>query len=186
VGLSVGGLMKTVDESKSDIDTAKTAIENDDLNALQNYISKLEEKVNSLSSTLPSFGVQKFLVDNKWNITDGVLLIVASVYLTTQVLIPYVKLTAEMTKLRFEELTQSASRKKTETQYFLRKIDEQTFRRIVSEKHSQVLKLQSTITLKKQQRSDLMRKKLNPMSLVEYIKNKMARKSQKSIQQLNQ
>jgi hypothetical protein len=176
VGLSVGGLMKTVDESKSDIDTAKTAIENDDLNALQNYISKLEEKVNSLSSTLPGFGVQKFLVNNKWNITDGVLLIVASVYLVTQVLIPYVKLTAEMTKLRFEELAQSASRKKTETQYFFRKIDEQTFRKIVSEKHSQVLKLQSTITLKKQQRSDLIRKKLNPLSLVEFIKTKTAKK----------
>jgi hypothetical protein len=186
VGLSVGGLAKTVDESKSDIDTAKTAIANDDLTALQNYISRLEEKVNSLSSTLPSFGVQKLLVDNKWNITGGVLLVIASVYLTTQVFIPYVKLTAEMTKLRFEELAQSASRKKTETQYFLRKIDEQTFRRIVSEKHGQVLKLQSTITLKKQQRSELFRRKLNPLSLAEYIKNKTAKKSQKNVQQVNQ
>jgi hypothetical protein len=38
----------------------------------------------------------------------------------------------------------------------------------------------------KDKMSDLLKKKLNPLSLIEYVKNKMARKSQKSIQQLNQ
>jgi len=132
-----------------------------------------------IQSEMDRLSLRKIMYANKWTITYGIIIGLVSAYLAIQILVPFVKLSKEIVSLQFEKATLVQSRKETEKEYFLRKIDEQTFRRIVTEKHSQILKLTSTIKLKRQQRVDLLKKRLNPLSFGEYVKSKLSKKTPK-------
>ena len=169
VGLSVGGLTKNIDESTEDIDIARDAIKNDDLTALQNYISSLEEKINSMSSSLPSLEIQKLLLDYKWYIAGVLMTVIMTSYITTQIIIPYHRLGLDIKKLTEEEMSLVGSRKAAEKQYFMRKIDEKTFFKIMVGKQGEVLKARATVDQKKQLRANLVKERLHPVAMLRWV-----------------
>jgi len=81
--------------------------------------------------------------------------------------------------LALERASLVKSRVETEKSYFLRKIDEKTFRSIITEKQSKIYKLKSTIELKKELQSTLVRRRLNPLHLKKWIKEKMDKRKYK-------
>ncbi len=176
-GVDVSHLEHRINNIQNLIQDANEAVGQDNLELLKQYNDEIRSDVEFIQAEKERLAFQKLIYENKWNITYGVIIGIVSAYLIIQVIVPFVRLSHEIVKLTFDKTALTQSRRKTEKQYFLRKIDEQTFRRIVTSKHSQILKLSSTIDLKRQQRIDLVKKRLNPLYLGEYIKKKLSKKS---------
>jgi len=176
VGIDVSHLEDRINKIQETIDKAKIAVQEDDLELLEIYNNEINSDMEYIQSEMDRLSLRKIMYANKWTITYGIIIGLVSAYLAIQILVPFVKLSKEIVSLQFEKATLVQSRKETEKEYFLRKIDEQTFRRIVEQKHSQALKTTSTINLKKQQRRDLLRKRLNPLYVGVLIKSKLTKK----------
>jgi len=179
VGIDVSHLEYRISNIQELIQNANEAVQQDNLELLKQYNDEIRSDVEYINAEKERLALQKLIYENKWNITYGIIIGIVSVYLIIQVIAPFVRLSHEIVKLTFDKTALTQSRIKAEKQYFLRKIDEQTFRRIVTSKHSQILKLSSTVDLKKQQRIDLVKKRLNPLSLGEHIKKKLSKKKSK-------
>jgi hypothetical protein len=117
----------------------------------------------------------KIIYENKWNITSGIVIGIFSTYLTVLVFVPYLRLGMEIRKLKFEEASLVKTRVETEKSYFLRKIDEKTFRTILSGKQGQIYKITAERKLKEQDQSALLRERINPLYLGKLIREKMSK-----------
>jgi hypothetical protein len=179
LGIDVEHLNLRINEIQAKIEKAKKAATEDNLDLLKTYNDGIKSDMEFIQAEKDRLTFQKLIYENKWNITYGIVIGLVTAYLIIQVIVPFVRLSRDVIKLTFERKTLTDSRVSAEKQYFLRKIDEQTFRRIVTEKHSQILKLTSTIKLKRQQRVDLLKKRLNPLSFGEYVKSKLSKKTPK-------
>jgi len=173
VGVDVSYLDQKVNEIQKIIEESKTAVKEDDLESLRQYNEKVRLYISDIDAELSRLAFTKTLYENKWNIAYGIIIGTIATYIIARVLVPFARVSLEITKLKFEEAALVQSRVQTEKQYFIRKIDESTFRKIVADTHGKILRLTSTINLKKQQRIDLVKKRLNPLYLGEYIKSKM-------------
>jgi len=176
LGIDVDHLEDKIKSIQSIIENARIAVQEDNLELLKNYSDDIDRDVEYINSEKERLSFRKIMYANKWTITYGLIIGLVSAYLAIQIFAPFFKLSQEIVKLTFEKNALVQSRKEAEKQYFLRRIDEQTFRRIVEQKHSQALKLSSTINLKKQQRRNLIRKRLNPLYIGELIKSKLTKK----------
>jgi len=179
LGIDVDYLIEKIRLIQVTVDEARKAVNEDNLEELNVLSGKIDADMDYIKSEKERLSFRKIMYANKWTITYGLIIGLVSAYLAIQVLAPFFKLSQEIVKLTFEKNALVQSRKEAEKQYFLRRIDEQTFRRIATQKHSQALKLSSTINLKKQQSRDLIRKRLNPLYLGEFIKSKLTKKKPK-------
>ena len=178
LGLNVAYLKDLISRIQTTIENAKKAAQDDNLDLLNEYNNNIKSDIEFIQAEKTKLAFQKLIYENKWNITYGIIIGTILTYMITRILYPFVRLSHEIVKISFEKATLTKSREQAEKQYFLRKIDEQTFRRIVTEKHSQILKLGSTVDLKKQQRINLLKRRLNPLYLGEYIKTKISKKTE--------
>jgi hypothetical protein len=135
----------------------------------------VKEIVNSISSSFPSLELQKFFVENKWNISAAIMTTLITSYMATQIIYPYLKLGKEIKALVEEEQSLVKARIETEKQYFMRKIDEQTFSQIMIEKQGKILKLRADIKRKKEERSTLIKQRLHPLAMVRWMKSGISR-----------
>jgi hypothetical protein len=175
-GLDVSYLESIVTKIQNTVQDSKTSVQEDDLDSLKQYENTIKLDMEQINVELDRLAFQKLIYENKYNIADGISIGIISVYLIVRVLVPFVRISTEITKLTFQQASLINTRKSTEKQYFTRTIDEPTFRKIVTDVHAKVMNLTSTINLKKQQRIDLVKKGLNPLTLGEYIKKKLSKK----------
>jgi hypothetical protein len=171
LGVQVRGLDKRIEEIKKIIADARTGIENDDLKIVKASVSDVDEILNSMTQQMPTLEAQKLLLENKWNISGVLIIIVISAYMITQVVIPSRRLGAYIKSLAEEEQTLLQARKTTEKQYFMRKIDEPTFRGIMLNKQAQINKAKAALERSKQERSSLVRERVHPKAIARWFKN---------------
>ncbi len=173
VGLNVKNLENKIKEITQLVEKSREDVQQDNIESVKSNYEKIKSSMKLIESEISKLEFQKFIYKNKWNIVTTVSLGAISAYLIGFILIPFIKISTEITRLSFEEASLVRSRKIAEAQYFLRKIDEKTFRKIIEEKHSKILKIRSSISLKKKERKELIKKRLNPLSLIKYVKEKL-------------
>jgi len=177
-GLDMSEVEGILAKVKEGLAIANSSIQADDLETLSKSMVEVENNINSINSKLLGLRIQKFLYENKWNILVGSIVVMFSVYVSVEIIIPFYKLTKEVKELEFEKNSLINSRIETEKQFFLRKIDEKTFRNIISEKQSQLYKITASLNLKKEERRKLVVTRLSPVYLYRRLETavKMLRK----------
>ena len=176
VGLEVSYLESLITKIQKAVQDSRTAVQEDNLDQLKQYENTISFDMEQINAELDRLFLQKIIYENKYNIVAGISIGVILTYLIVRVIVPFIRITTEITQLTFKEASLIKSRKATEKQYFMRTIDEPTFRKIVTDVHAKVMNLTSTIKMKKEQRVNLLKKRLNPLSLGEYIKSKTKEK----------
>jgi len=176
VGVDISYADEKINEIQKLIEDAKIAVQEDDLDSLKQYNDRIKLYMSQIDAELSNLKFTKTLYENKYNIASGIIIGSIAIYVITRVIYPFAKISLEMTKLKLEEASLVASRVKTEKEYFVRKIDESTFRKIVADTHGKVLRLRSTLDLRKQERVNLIKRRLSPLTLGEFIKSKTKKK----------
>jgi hypothetical protein len=170
-GVDVKMLLDIVDKANQTIQASFENIKSDDLASLRKNVENIRGKITSIKVTLTGLWIRKFLLENKWNITAGIITIILSTYFLTAIVIPYYNLDKEVRKLEEEEKSLVASRVETEKQYFLRKMDEKTFFTIMAEKQGKIMKVRADVQRKKAERAKLLISKLHPKSFALWLKS---------------
>jgi hypothetical protein len=181
VGLNIADLQGLLDKIKGMLSGSQSQISKDDINTLKNNENTVKLSLSQINDQLSRLAFIKAIYENKWNIVSGLIIGTISTYLITLVLIPYFKLGMEIRKLKFDFTSLTKSRIEAEKSYFLRKIDDKTFRSVLSGKQGQIYKTTADIKLKEQARSQLLRERVNPLYMVKLIKEKTSKiKSKKT------
>jgi hypothetical protein len=171
LGINVNDLKKMIENTKQLLSGGKFDINKDNSANLKNSIDNANKIISSLSSKLPTLGVQKFLHQNKYNIGLALTTIVLTTYTASQIVLPYHKLSQELKFLTDEEAALVQSRIDAERQFFKRMINEQTFTNIMITKQEKVLKTRAMLKLKQEEKSVLIKSKLSPKAFARWIKN---------------
>jgi len=175
LGLNVGFLEDLLNKIKGTKADSTTAIEQDDINQLKQYDNFIQSSLKQINDELNKLTFLKIIYENKWNIGSGITVGIISTYLVIQVLIPYSRIELEIRKLVLERDSLTKSRVETTKSFFLRKIDDRTFRSIITEGQGKIYKLKSMIDLKNEEKYNLLRTRLNPLSLGKWIKQKITK-----------
>jgi parallel beta-helix repeat protein len=185
VGLNIADLEGILNRIKETLSGSQSYINKDDINTLKTNENSVKLSLAQINDQLNKLAFVKTIYENKWNIISGITIGMISSYLIILVFVPYFKLGMEIRKLKFEEASLAKSRVETEKSYFLRKIDEKTFRTILSGKQGQIYKITAERKLKEQARSELLRERINPLYLGKLMREKMSKiKSKKQTNQL--
>lgn len=174
-GIDVGFLQNLLNQIKGKKTDSASAMEGDDINRLKQYDDFIQSSLKQINDELNKLAFLKMIYENKWNIVTGMAIGLVSTYLVTLIMIPYFRIEFEIRKLLLERASLAKSRVVTTKSYFLRKIDEKTFRSIITDRQGKIYKLKSMIELKQQAKSDLVRERLNPLYGVKLIKQKITK-----------
>jgi hypothetical protein len=155
-GINVGNAEALVEQAKLTLRNANSSISSDQVNVLANSISDLKNNINYVSTSLTLLRGQRFLSQNSWLIILLIISSILTIYFVPEVFIPLNKVEKEIKRLRNEEKNLVSSRVETEKQYFLRKIDENTFSKIMITKQDNILKLRGTIHERENDRTKIL------------------------------
>ncbi len=178
-GLDVSFLQNLLNQIKGKKSDSASAIEGDDINRLKEYDNFIQSSLEQINDELNKLAFLKLIYENKWNILTGVTIGLVSTYVVTLIVIPYFRIEFEIRKLILEGESLKKARVKTTKSFFLRKIDEKTFRSLITDRQGNIYKLKSMIDLKQQAKHNLVRERLNPLYGVKLIKQKIAKMKSK-------
>ncbi len=170
VGLNVANLQDLLEKIKGMVSESQSHITKDNINTLKTNENTVKLSLSQINDQLSRLAFTKIIYQNKWNIVSGIVITLLSIHLTTKIFIPYYRLGKEIIKLKFDYSALVKSRIETEKSYFLRKIDDKTFRTILSMKQSQIHNLTSQIKMKEQERYQALLQRLNPFVMRTRIK----------------
>lgn len=164
-GIDTRNLETLIGQSKALLNNANSSISNDQANVLQNSLADLQNNVVNARSILTSLRTQKFLFQNAWLIGLLIVMSMTTMYMVPQVLIPLNKKDKELSELKEEEEALVLARVETEKQYFMRKIDENTFSKIMIGKQDRILKVRAMIKERENEKSEII-KSLSPITML--------------------
>jgi len=170
-GVYVLELEELAGNIKTALSNAQSSITQDDLKKLETHIRFAGNNLDLIENRLSQLGVVRLLAENKFNIAGGMLIAILLSFMITQIIIPYIRLGKDIRILINEEKNLVGTRQATEKQYFTRKIDEKTFNVIMISGQGKILKARSQIKIKKDTRSNLIKSKLTPKTLFNWIKS---------------
>jgi hypothetical protein len=162
------GLLNSI---KQMLSGSQKEINKDDINTLKTNENSVKVSLAQINDQLNKLAFIKIIYENKWNITATVITIVITSYVVIQVVYPYIRLGKEIRTLNEEQQSLVKTRVETEKQYFMRKINEETFSGIMIEKQGKILRLKADIKRKSEEMSTLMRQRLHPLSMLRWFKN---------------
>jgi hypothetical protein len=155
-GINTKNLENLLAQSKLVLSNASSSISNDQINVLSSAISELENNMDLAQTSLTGLMAQKFLTQNSWLIILLVISIILNIYLIPEVFIPLRRIESKIRKLKDEEKVLVSSRVETEKQYFMRKIDENTFSKMMITKQDNILKLRASINENEKERTNIL------------------------------
>jgi hypothetical protein len=155
-GVNIGNLENLLEQSKLILNNANSSINSDQINVLANSLSDIKNNLNYIRSSLTPLRAQVFISQNAWLISLLIVMIILTTYFVPEVFMPLNKVEREVKKLRNEEKVSVSSRVETEKQYFMRKIDENTFSKIMISKQDNILKLRATIKEMENERTKIL------------------------------
>ena len=144
-GFDVNELKVMSDDIGRLISVAEGAVEDDDVAVLQRAVLGVQLQITEIKSRLMWFKVKKFLLDNKEMFLLLFFMMFFSIYLLTEIVLPYMMLGEALVKLNGRRRIIEKTKKSAEKQYFRREIDETVFNRIMIDEQSKLLKTRSEI-----------------------------------------
>lgn len=172
-GIDVENLESIVEQAKQNFYNANNSINNDQLDALTAYITQLANDMGSVQSGLSLIRSRIFYSQISWIILLLALSSFVTVYTVPEVLMPLHKIRKEIKQLKEEEKILVSSRVETEKQYFLRKIDENTFSKIMIGKQDKILKTRATLKEKEDETKKIIETRLKPRGIATTIKEEI-------------
>lgn len=137
-GVNTENLEKMYETLTTILLKAQTAINNDDLEALNAEIAKAKVEKAKLEAEILGLKTILWLNEYKEELIVGIVSSLIIFLFTTKFLIPYLWMKKELMHLRKKERKLAEVRKATEIQYFKRQIDEATFNKIMADKQSAI------------------------------------------------
>ena len=169
-GIDTTNLEAMVEKSRALLQNANSSIAGDQIDVLSASLANLTSNNQLVESRLGGLRNQAFLLQNAWLIGLFVVMSFTTMYMVPQVLLPLNKKEKELSELKEEEETLVLSRVETEKQYFMRKIDENTFSKIMIGKQDRILKLRVQIREKENERNQLI-KAVSPLAMATWFAN---------------
>ncbi|MCK5699094.1 MAG: hypothetical protein KAH93_04545, partial [Candidatus Aenigmarchaeota archaeon] len=161
IGVDTKNLEKSLNEVKSHIENAKEYIQEDDLKNLETAVKEANSKSYSIELELTKLKTIGWLYENKYLIAITIIAADIIGYLLIYFIIPYYYLQKELKDQKSKELKFKDEERTVQKQYFMRQLDEATFNKLISEKHSALLDTRSQIKQVEEKISLLTRGKLN-------------------------
>ncbi len=168
-GVDVTDLEIKIREIKTLIENSTLSIKTDNLDNLKKQTDEIKLKVGYIDNKLLTLKIKKFLLENKWSLILLVILTLIFSYLITQVIYPHFRLSREIRSLEEKKQGLVNSRKETEKKYFLRKINEKTFKDILVKTQQTIFEVRGKIRGKKENKESLLKEKLVPTTLLIWI-----------------
>jgi hypothetical protein len=161
-GVDVTDLLIWIDEVNMAFETAYGAIARGDVEALKETLAEAEDRLMAIKLRLAVLWLDKFLLENYYHIILGLVVGIFNVYIVTQLGVPAWRLGKEIIWLGAQMRELVRAREEAERDYFLRRIDETTFRTIMVEKQGEILRIRGAIADKRAILAGLIREKLTP------------------------
>ncbi len=168
-GIDVTDLEIKIREIKTLIENSTLSIKTDNLDNLKKQTDEIKLKVGYIDNKLLTLKIRKFLLENKWSLILLVILTLIFSYLITQVIYPHFRLSREIRSLEEKKQGLVNSRKETEKKYFLRKINEKTFKDILVKTQQTIFEVRGKIRGKRENKEALLKEKLVPTALLIWI-----------------
>jgi hypothetical protein len=172
-GIDVWALETLIGQSKTLLYNANNSMSSDQIDVLVSSLSDLKNNINYATSSLTLLRTQRFLSQNGWLIALLIISSILTIYLVPEVLIPLYKVENEIRKLKDEEKVLVSSRIETEKQYFMRKIDENTFSKIMIMKQDKILKARAGVKEKEEETKKIIENRLKPRGILINLKEKI-------------
>jgi len=190
-GVDTRSLETLVQQSKELLKNVNDSLSSDQATALENSLAELKNNIDIAKPVLSNMLLQGFLFRNSWLIALLVIFSLTTMYMVPQVLLPLNKKEKELSELKEEEKNLVATRIETEKQYFMRKIDENTFTKIMIGKQDKILRTRAAIKEKETERTKII-KSMSPISMFKWfgssIKNapkRILNRNNKTISEVN-
>ncbi len=168
-GVDVTDLERRTQEIETLIENSTLSIKTDNLDNLKKQTDEIKLKVGYIDNKLLTLKIRKFLLENKWSLILLVILTLIFSYLITQVIYPHFRLSREIRNLEEKKQGLVNSRKETEKKYFLRKINEKTFKDILVKTQQTIFEVRGKIRGKRENKEALLKEKLVPTALLIWI-----------------
>ncbi|RLE41255.1 hypothetical protein DRJ16_06575 [Candidatus Woesearchaeota archaeon] len=159
-GVNVQNIEEIAKNTEELLQNAAQSIEEDRIAELRSQLETATNNINKAVAELSALSVQKFIFENKWWIITGIIIIIILSYLSTEIIMPYYRLSKEIKKLRTKEKTQVQGRIATEKNFFMGKMTEEAFNKLLMEKQAKILDTRGAIREKVKERTELIKSKL--------------------------
>ncbi|MEE9323087.1 MAG: archaeosortase/exosortase family protein [Candidatus Aenigmarchaeota archaeon] len=142
-GVDVSALNEKIKGIENDISEFNNAIKEDDMKKLGSSLLVIKSRFSEIERILGRMLVQKLLLENKWNILGILLACFFTSFFLTQTVIPFYRLRKDIRKFGDEERITAKTEESTESQYFSRRIDKNTYLKIITKEHNRLLEINS-------------------------------------------
>ncbi|NOQ55910.1 MAG: hypothetical protein GQ477_03850 [Nanohaloarchaea archaeon] len=154
IGMDTKPYMQQLELSEQLLRDAKTAIESNNVTALQSQTTRLSDTLKILDDQLKEKEQLRWLLENKHNIAGILISTIMLLFLLKEFIYPLIFLTIKVQRLKSRQTLLEAEEKSTEKEYFTRVIDKMTFNKIITKKHEQLTEVRTQLihmqnTLKK-------------------------------------
>ncbi|MFH7903458.1 MAG: hypothetical protein QW409_00665, partial [Candidatus Aenigmatarchaeota archaeon] len=146
-------------------------IQKDDVIAFERDINELIKIYNYLNNLIENKKIFYFFSTHQKEILMSTIVGLLAYYFLSQILIPYIRISREIRKLSLEESSLLAARLELQKQYFMRKISEDLFRKLITEKQSKILEIRGKIKKLKEEQIKLIKERINPVYMVNSLKS---------------
>ncbi|UCG95269.1 MAG: hypothetical protein JSV92_04465 [archaeon] len=166
--IDVSDLNQQIRELEIITENAEKAIKENDIEGLRLYVSEGIRKKSEIENTLVIKSLQIYILDSSRYVIASIILIYLLVYLTYSFFIPYFRVKKDLKKLEHKERDLINLRKNTEMLYFHRKIDQETFNKMVVKEQEEVIILRNKISDIKKREHELVKRVFEPKTIIEW------------------
>lgn len=166
--LDVSDLNLRIVELEDIIKEAEGSIEANEIEKLRLAISDGIRKKDEIENLFAIKSIQFSILKSSRYVIISIVLIYLLLYLISSFFIPYFRLKKNLKKLEEKEGDMVKLRKNTESLYFQRRIDEETFNKMVVKEQEEVMRLRVKISNMGNTEKELIKKLFEPKTVVEW------------------
>ncbi|MEM5831838.1 MAG: hypothetical protein QXT38_00795 [Candidatus Aenigmatarchaeota archaeon] len=163
------------------IESIPKLIEENNVREFENAIVTLKNNLEKIKDYVENKKLQLLFAKHRNEILISIFSSIVSAYVITQIIIPYIKISKEIRKLLVEEDVLIKQRKEIQKQFFMRKVSEEMFRKMITETQNKILEVKSKIKTLNEEKNRLILERSNPkyfMKIVSNVIKKLIRKNQ--------
>ncbi|MEM0476477.1 MAG: hypothetical protein QW367_02460 [Candidatus Aenigmatarchaeota archaeon] len=171
-------ILNLIDKTSKIIEVLDNYIKNDDLKNFEISIIEIEKNIEKIKDYLENKKINLFFAKYKDEIFVIIIVSFILSYTISQIIIPYLKISKEIKKLIIEEEVILKQRREIQKQFFMRKISDEIFKKLITDTQNKLLAIRGKIKTLNEEKSRLLKERINPIYIIKIIIN-AARKIKK-------
>ncbi len=166
--VNVDSLNARLVELEETIKEAEKSITANDIDELRQDISEGLRKKDEIEGLLAVKSLQVSILESSKYIVILIIVVFLILYFVTSLVVPYFSLENNIKSLERKEKDMTRLRQNTETLYFRRKIDEDTFNKMVVKEQEEVMRLRAKIANMKDRKKTLMKEAFSVQNAIDW------------------